>query len=153
MYSNRGKSHVGAFHSSDIPEYYGSSASPDFIGTDALGMLPNISYYQCGLTYRGCYYYSLQSTLPILVTLQFRTTQRVSSLMWTGSHGICQLSIRLWPSWTLLQTLALHSTPTEQMRSIYWTISHWDLLQLVLHSGITQFSCQCWGLHKRSYVT
>ena len=38
------------FHSSDIPEFYGSGASPDFIGTDALGMFPNLSYYQCGLT-------------------------------------------------------------------------------------------------------
>jgi len=32
----RGKGPVGAFHSSDIPEFYGSGASPDFIGTDAL---------------------------------------------------------------------------------------------------------------------
>jgi acetylcholinesterase len=38
----RGKSLVGAFHSSDIPEFYGFSASPDFIGTDALGMFPNL---------------------------------------------------------------------------------------------------------------
>jgi hypothetical protein len=29
---------TGAYHSSDIPEFYGSSASPDFIGTDAVGM-------------------------------------------------------------------------------------------------------------------
>jgi len=27
---------TGAYHSSDIPEFYGSSASPDFIGTDAV---------------------------------------------------------------------------------------------------------------------
>ena len=36
----RGKSipKLGAFHSSDIPEFYGYGANPDFIGTDALGM-------------------------------------------------------------------------------------------------------------------
>ena len=34
----RGKGPLGAFHSSDIPEFYGSGVSPDFIGTDALGM-------------------------------------------------------------------------------------------------------------------
>ena len=50
---------VGAFHSSDIPEFCGSGASPDFIGTDAFGMFPNLSYYQCGLIYHGCHYYSV----------------------------------------------------------------------------------------------
>ena len=85
--------------------------------------------------YHGCYYYSLQSTLPILVTLLFRTTLRVSSPMWTGSHGVRRLSIRFWPSWTLLQTLASHSTLTEQTRWIYWTTSHWDLLEPVFHSA------------------
>jgi acetylcholinesterase len=55
----RGQGVVGAFHASDIPEFYGSSVSPDFIGTDALGMFPNLSYYQCGLTYHGYYYYSV----------------------------------------------------------------------------------------------
>ena len=39
---------IGAFHGSDIPEFYGSSASPDFIGTDALGKFSNLSYYRCG---------------------------------------------------------------------------------------------------------
>ena len=36
----RGKStpRLGAFHTSDIPEFYGSGAAPDSIGTDALGM-------------------------------------------------------------------------------------------------------------------
>ena len=36
----RGKSipKLGAFHSFDIPEFYGYGANPDFIGTDALGM-------------------------------------------------------------------------------------------------------------------
>lgn len=34
----RGKAtpYLGAYHSSDIPEFYGSGASPDYIGTDAL---------------------------------------------------------------------------------------------------------------------
>ena len=41
----RGAGQVGAFHSSDIPEFYGSGVSPDFIGTDALGMFSNLSYY------------------------------------------------------------------------------------------------------------
>lgn len=30
---------LGAFHSSDIPEFYGSDPTSDFIGTDALGKL------------------------------------------------------------------------------------------------------------------
>jgi acetylcholinesterase len=36
----RGKStpKLGAFHSSDIPEFFGFGVNPDFIGTDALGM-------------------------------------------------------------------------------------------------------------------
>lgn len=36
----RGKSTpvLGAFHSTDIPEFYGTGDSPDFIATDALGM-------------------------------------------------------------------------------------------------------------------
>ena len=55
----RGKGPLGAFHSSDIPEFYGSGASPDFIGTDALGMSSNLSYYRCGSTDHGCYFYSL----------------------------------------------------------------------------------------------
>ena len=40
----RGKSipKLGAFHSSDIAEFYGFGANPDFIGTDALGMLPGL---------------------------------------------------------------------------------------------------------------
>ena len=29
---------LGAFHGSDIPEFFGSGVNPDFIGTDALGM-------------------------------------------------------------------------------------------------------------------
>jgi hypothetical protein len=35
----RGKSipKLGAFHSSDIPEFFGTGVNPDFIGTDALG--------------------------------------------------------------------------------------------------------------------
>ena len=41
----RGTGPVGAFHSSDIPEFYGSGASPDFIGTDALGVFSNLPYY------------------------------------------------------------------------------------------------------------
>ena len=37
----RGKStpKLGASHGSDIPEFYGFGVNPDFIGTDALGML------------------------------------------------------------------------------------------------------------------
>ena len=38
----RGTGQVGAFHTSDITEFYGLSASPDFIGTDALGMFSNL---------------------------------------------------------------------------------------------------------------
>ena len=36
----RGKAtpYLGAFHSSDIPEFYGDGSAPDFIGTDALSM-------------------------------------------------------------------------------------------------------------------
>jgi hypothetical protein len=86
----RGKGPIGAYHSSDIPEFYGSSASPDFIGTDALGMFPNRSYY-LSVWFDSNY---LQSTLPILVTLLPRTTLRASSPMWTGKNGIRQLSIR-----------------------------------------------------------
>ena len=55
----RGTGPVGAFHTSDIPEFYGLSASPDFIGTDALGTFSNLSYHRCSLTYFGCCYYSL----------------------------------------------------------------------------------------------
>ena len=38
---------LGAFHTSDLPEFYGSGAAPDFIGTDALGMFlkPLFSFY------------------------------------------------------------------------------------------------------------
>ncbi|PPQ78599.1 hypothetical protein CVT26_005317 [Gymnopilus dilepis] len=38
--SKRGKTQpiLGAFHSTDIPEFYGSANSPDFIATDALSM-------------------------------------------------------------------------------------------------------------------
>lgn len=37
----RGKnaSVLGAFHSNDISEFYGTGPTPDFIGTDALGKL------------------------------------------------------------------------------------------------------------------
>jgi acetylcholinesterase len=40
----RGKSTplLGAFHSSDIPEFFGYGVNPDFIGTDALGMFSGL---------------------------------------------------------------------------------------------------------------
>ena len=40
----RGKTtpYLGAFHSSDIPEFYSSGVAPDFIGTDALGMFSSL---------------------------------------------------------------------------------------------------------------
>ena len=40
----RGKAtpYLGAFHASDIPEFYGSGVAPDFIGTDALGIFSNL---------------------------------------------------------------------------------------------------------------
>lgn len=40
----RGKTtpYLGAYHSSDIPEFYGSGVAPDFIGTDALGIFSNL---------------------------------------------------------------------------------------------------------------
>ena len=42
---------LGAFHSSNIPKFYGTGAAPDFIGTDALGEhFSNTSHlfqYQC----------------------------------------------------------------------------------------------------------
>ena len=40
----RGKAtpYLGAFHSSDISEFYGSGVAPDFIGTDALGIFSNL---------------------------------------------------------------------------------------------------------------
>ena len=40
----RGKAtpYLGAFHGSDIPEFYGSGVAPDFIGTDALGILSSL---------------------------------------------------------------------------------------------------------------
>jgi acetylcholinesterase len=41
----RGKAnpYLGAYHSSDIPEFYGTGANPDYIGTDALGKEPSRS--------------------------------------------------------------------------------------------------------------
>ena len=52
----RGKStpKLGAFHSSDIPEFYGFGANPDFIGTDALGKFSNF-WMRCRLTTVLCY--------------------------------------------------------------------------------------------------
>ena len=40
----RGKAipQLGAFHSSDLPEFFGTGVAPDFIGTDALGMFSNL---------------------------------------------------------------------------------------------------------------
>ena len=37
----RGKAtpYLGAWHSTDVSEFYGASTSPDFIGTDALSKL------------------------------------------------------------------------------------------------------------------
>ena len=43
----RGKTtpEIGSFHSSDIPEFYGTGDAPDFIGTDALGMVSSLATY------------------------------------------------------------------------------------------------------------
>jgi acetylcholinesterase len=40
----RGKAtrYLGAYHGSDIPEFFGSGVAPDFIGTDALGIFSNL---------------------------------------------------------------------------------------------------------------
>ena len=52
----RGKStpKLGAFHSSDIPEFYGFGPNPDFIGTDALGKFSKFQIC-CRLTTVLCY--------------------------------------------------------------------------------------------------
>jgi hypothetical protein len=88
----RGKSTpmLGAFHSSDIPEFFGFGVNPDFIGTDALGMFFRPLYVL--LTYHGVT--TIQSILPILVIPLFHTTLTVSSPLWIGNHGVHQLTIR-----------------------------------------------------------
>ena len=43
---------LGAFHTSDILEFYGTGNAPDFIGTDALGMFLTPCNHLCaGTTY------------------------------------------------------------------------------------------------------
>ena len=107
----RGKAtpNMGAFHTSDIPEFYGTDAKPDFIGTDALGIFssPVTAYVFLTLLL------TTQSTLPILVTPQFPTTLTASSPLWIGNHGVRRLIIHYWPSWTLLRMLVSHSTTSE----------------------------------------
>ena len=58
----------------------------------------------------------IQSILPIPVNPLFHTTLRVSSRLWIGNHGVRQLTIRFWPSSTLLQMWASHSTISEYRR-------------------------------------
>ena len=88
----RGKStpKLGAFHGSDIPEFYGFGVNPDFIGTDALGMLSDLC--NALLTYHGVTTI-IQSILSILVTPLFHTTLTVSSPLLIGNHGVRQLII------------------------------------------------------------
>jgi hypothetical protein len=95
----RGKSipKLGAFHSSDIPEFYGSGVAPDFIGTDALGMF----FFQAFVAILCAADLpitttTIQSILPILEDPLFRATLliTVSSLLWTGNHGVRQMIIR-----------------------------------------------------------
>ena len=54
----RGTGQVGAFHTSDITEFYGLSATPDFIGTDALGMFSNFTIDLVWLTMTPIAYYT-----------------------------------------------------------------------------------------------
>ena len=86
----RGKDtpYLGAFHNSDIPEFYGSGTAPDFIGTDALGMLVIVSVLVRLNNTR------IQSILSIPVTPPLHATLKVSFPLWTGSHGTRALSIR-----------------------------------------------------------
>jgi acetylcholinesterase len=49
----RGKDtpYLGAYHTSDIPEFYGSGNASDVIGTDALGMFSSFVIICAGTTY------------------------------------------------------------------------------------------------------
>jgi len=87
----RGKTapNLGAFHSSDISEFYGTGAAPDFIGTDALGMFSILVTIYVLLTLL----FTTQSTSQILATLLFHTTLTVSSPLWIGNHGVRRLTI------------------------------------------------------------
>ena len=104
----RGKTtpYLGAFHSSDIPEFSGNEVAPNFTGTDALG----IYFKPC---YRCCADTRVQLTLQILVTPLFLVTPKASSPVWTGSHGTRPLITRFWLSWTPLRMLASRLIPTE----------------------------------------
>ena len=103
----RGKAipYLGAFHGSDISEFFGSGVAPDFIGTDALGIFSNLFIVACADTH-------IQLTLPILAIPLFHRTLKASSAAWTGSHGTRPLNIPFWRSWTPLRMLASRSTPT-----------------------------------------
>ena len=48
---------LGASHITDIPEFYGSEATPDFIGTDALGIFSGFCRHLCPADSLRRYYY------------------------------------------------------------------------------------------------
>ena len=78
----QGTPDVGAFHGSDIPEFYGFNVSSDFIGTDALSMFPNLSCFQCGLTYHGCHYYSVNFANTGNPAIPYNSKSLLSNVDW-----------------------------------------------------------------------
>ena len=72
---------LGAFHSSDMSEFYGSGVAPDFIGTDALGAFLSLCFYHllCWLGQHVCSVNFVNTGNP---TIPFNSKSLLSSVDW-----------------------------------------------------------------------
>ena len=81
----RGKAvpQLGAFHGSDIPEFFGTGVAPDFIGTDALGMFSNlVNIYLLPWLTTGVKYYPVNFANTYNPTIPHNPKSLLSAVDW-----------------------------------------------------------------------